>query len=73
MPIDLRIGAVQAQSAGLVLVALRTAPAGLVAAVRETSVVIAVLLLAATGQEPLRARSLAGACLVAAGVALVVA
>ncbi|MCB0895358.1 MAG: EamA family transporter [Nocardioides sp.] len=58
---------------GLVLVALRTAPAGLVAAVRETSVVIAVLLLAATGQEPLRARSLAGACLVAAGVALVVA
>ena len=57
---------------GLVLVALRIAPAGLVAAVRETSVVIAVLLLAATGQEPLRARSLAGACLVAAGVALVV-
>ncbi|WP_028645186.1 DMT family transporter [Nocardioides sp. URHA0020] len=57
---------------GLVLLALREAPAGLVAAVRETSVVIAVLALAATGQEPLRARTLAGAVLVTGGVALVV-
>ena len=59
-------------SYGLVLVALRTAPAGLVAAVRETSVVIAVLMLAVTGQEPLRRRTLLGAAVVAAGVALVV-
>ena len=57
---------------GLVLVALRTAPAGLVAAVRETSVVIAVLMLGATGQEPLRLRTLLGAAVVAGGVALVV-
>ena len=53
---------------GLVLVALRngarrTGRRGS----GETSGVIAVLLLAATGQEPLQARSLAGACLVAAG------
>ena len=59
-------------SYGLVLLALRIAPAGLVAAVRETSVVIAVLLLAVTGQEPLRRRTLLGAAVVAAGVALVV-
>ncbi len=58
---------------GLVLLALREAPAGLVAAVRETSVVIAVLSLAATGQEPLRWRTVLGAVAVSAGVALVVA
>jgi drug/metabolite transporter (DMT)-like permease len=59
-------------SYGLVLAALRTAPAGLVAAVRETSVVIAVLMLGLTGQEPVRASTLLGAGVVAAGVALVV-
>ncbi|GAA1161540.1 EamA family transporter [Nocardioides aquiterrae] len=59
-------------SYGLVLVALRTAPAGLVAAVRETSVVIAVLMLGLTGQEPVRRRTVLGAAVVAAGVALVV-
>lgn len=57
---------------GLVLLALRSAPAGPVAAVRETSVVLAVLLLVATGREPLRARTLAGAVVVTVGVALVV-
>ncbi|KQW42967.1 hypothetical protein ASC77_21910 [Nocardioides sp. Root1257] len=57
---------------GLVLLALRTAQAGPVAAVRETSVVIAVLMLTATGQEPLRARTLVGAAVVTAGVALIV-
>lgn len=56
----------------LVLCALRSAPAGLVAAVRETSVVIAVLMLAVTGQERLRPRTLLGAVIVAGGVALVV-
>ena len=60
-------------SYGLVLAALRTAPAGLVAAVRETSLVIAVVMLAVTGQEPLRLRTLLGAGVVAVGVALVVA
>ena len=59
-------------SYGLVLVALRDAPAGLVAAVRETSVVIAVVALAITGQERFRWRTLAGAVLVVGGVALVV-
>ncbi|WP_122817869.1 EamA family transporter [Nocardioides pantholopis] len=58
---------------GLVLVALTMAPAGPVSAVRETSVAVAVLLLAATGQERVTRVRLAGAVLVAAGVALVVA
>ncbi|GAA1808620.1 DMT family transporter [Nocardioides hankookensis] len=57
---------------GLVLLALRTAPAGPVAAIRETSVVIAVLMLTVTGREPLRTRTLVGAAVVTAGVALVV-
>lgn len=56
---------------GLVLLALTSAPAGPVAAVRETSVVMAMLLLAATGQERVTRARLAGAMLVAAGVVLV--
>nr|WP_301539742.1 EamA family transporter [Nocardioides sp. zg-DK7169] len=57
---------------GLVLLALTESPAAPVAAVRETSVVMVVLLLALTGRERLTATRLAGAGAVAAGVALVV-
>ena len=57
---------------GLVLLALVDAPAAPVAAVRETSVVMVVLLLALTGRERLTAARLGGAVAVAAGVALVV-
>jgi drug/metabolite transporter (DMT)-like permease len=57
---------------GLVLLALTLAPAPAVAAVRETSVVIALLLLAATGRERVRAPQVAGAVAVCAGVACVV-
>lgn len=56
---------------GLVLVALTMAPAGPVAAVRETSVVLALLLLAATGQEQVTRIRMAGAVVVTVGVALV--
>jgi drug/metabolite transporter (DMT)-like permease len=58
----------------LVLAALRQAPAPAVAAVRETSVVmaaIAVRLHLARGAERAGAHSLAGACAVAVGVALI--
>ncbi len=57
---------------GLVLLALTDAPAAPVAAVRETSVVMVVLLLALTGRERLTPARLGGAVAVAAGVALVV-
>lgn len=55
----------------LVLEALRRAAAAPVAAVRESSVVIAVALAAAVLREPVGARRLAGAALVAGGVAMV--
>jgi drug/metabolite transporter (DMT)-like permease len=55
----------------LVLLALREAPAASVSAVRETSVVIATVLAALVARERLRLSRLAGASLVAAGVAIV--
>jgi drug/metabolite transporter (DMT)-like permease len=55
----------------LVLLALREAPAASVSAVRETSVVIATVLAAWAAREPLRPTRVAGATLVAAGIALV--
>jgi drug/metabolite transporter (DMT)-like permease len=55
----------------LVLLALREAPAASVSAVRETSVVIATVLAALAARQPLRPTRLAGATLVAGGVALV--
>jgi drug/metabolite transporter (DMT)-like permease len=55
----------------LVLLALREAPAASVSAVRETSVVIATVLAALAAHERLRTSRVAGATLVAAGVALV--
>jgi drug/metabolite transporter (DMT)-like permease len=54
----------------LVLLALQRAPAAPVAAVRETSVVIAALLAARYLAEPLRWPRLAGAAAVAGGIAL---
>ncbi len=54
----------------LVLAALRLAPAAPVAAVRETSVVIAVALSALILREPVGRRRLFGAVLVVAGVLL---
>ena len=74
--LDLRTTAVGIGSVlayGLVLVALTRAPAAPVAAVRETSVVMAVLILAVTGKERITAARLAGAVLVCSGVACVVA
>jgi drug/metabolite transporter (DMT)-like permease len=55
----------------LVLLALREAPAASVSAVRETSVVIATVLAALAAHQPLRPSRVAGASLVALGVALV--
>ena len=55
----------------LVLAALERAPAAAVSAVRESSIVIAPLLAAALVHQPLTRRTLPGAVLVAAGVALV--
>jgi drug/metabolite transporter (DMT)-like permease len=58
-------------SYGLTLAALRLASAASVAAVRESSVVIAAIALVVLGREPLHGSRLAGAGVVAAGVALV--
>jgi drug/metabolite transporter (DMT)-like permease len=55
----------------MVLAAFRLAPAAPVAAVRESSVVIAALLAAVVLREPVDARRLAGAVAVAAGVAAI--
>lgn len=57
----------------LVLAALQRAPAASVAAVRETSVVIAALLAAVVLKERVPASRLAGAVVVAAGIALLAA
>lgn len=54
----------------LVLAALRLAPAASVAAVRETSIVVAVALGAIVLKEPVTRRRFAAACIVAAGAAL---
>ena len=56
---------------GLVLAALQLASAASVAAVRESSIVIAVGLAALVLREPVGPRRLAGAAVVAAGVALI--
>jgi len=56
---------------GLTLAALRLASAASVAAVRESSVVIAVVLAAPVLREPVGRRRLAGAALVVAGIALI--
>jgi drug/metabolite transporter (DMT)-like permease len=58
-------------SYALTLAALRLAPAATVAAVRESSVVIAAAALVLSGREPAGRGRLAGAWLVAAGVALI--
>jgi drug/metabolite transporter (DMT)-like permease len=55
----------------LVLAALERAPAAAVAAVRETSVVIATALAAAVLGERVGARRMAGAVVVVGGVALI--
>jgi drug/metabolite transporter (DMT)-like permease len=55
----------------LVLAALELAPAAPVAAVRESSVVIAALMAAVLLSEPVGGRRLAGAVCVAAGVAAI--
>ncbi|MGZ5339349.1 MAG: EamA family transporter [Thermoleophilaceae bacterium] len=65
------IGACIVGAYGLVLAALRLASAAPVAAVRESSVVIATLLAAAFLHERVDGRRLGGALLVAAGVAAV--
>jgi drug/metabolite transporter (DMT)-like permease len=55
----------------LTLAALRLAPAASVAAVRESSVVMAAAVLALTGRERVGAERLAGAVAVVAGIALI--
>ena len=70
-PRSLLIGACIVGAYGSVLGALRLADAAPVAAVRESSVVIATLLAAAFLHERVDARRLGGALLVAAGVATI--
>jgi drug/metabolite transporter (DMT)-like permease len=70
-PRALLIGALIVGAYGAVLAALRLADAAPVAAVRESSVVIAALLAAAFLGEQVGVRRLGGAVLVAAGVAAV--
>jgi drug/metabolite transporter (DMT)-like permease len=67
----LTVGAASASAYLLVLIALRLASAPAVAAVRESSVVIAAAALILTGREPAGRGRVAGAALVAAGVALI--
>jgi uncharacterized membrane protein len=64
-------GAFLVAAYGCVLAALRLADAAPVAAVRESSVVIAALLAAAFLHEPVNSRRLGGAISVAAGVAVI--
>ncbi|MEK6255418.1 MAG: EamA family transporter [Gemmatimonadales bacterium] len=63
-------GAASAGAYGLVLIAARTAPLGLVAAVRETSVVFGALGGWLILKEPLGARRLRAAALIASGLVL---
>jgi drug/metabolite transporter (DMT)-like permease len=69
-PATVLVGAASAAAYLLVLLALRLASAPAVAAVRETSVVIATALAAAVLRERVPPLRLAGAALVAGGVAL---
>jgi drug/metabolite transporter (DMT)-like permease len=69
-PIAAVIGIASAGTYLLVLLALRLASAPAVSAVRETSVVIAVVLARLFLHEPVGLRRLAGAAVVVAGVAL---
>ncbi len=69
-PVSAAIGVASAATYLLVLFALRLASAPSVSAVRETSVVIAVVLARLFLQEPVGPRRLAGAAIVVAGVAL---
>ena len=69
-PVSAAIGVASAATYLLVLLALRLASAPSVSAVRETSVVIAVVLARLFLQEPVGPRRLAGAGIVVAGVAL---
>jgi drug/metabolite transporter (DMT)-like permease len=69
-PATLTVGAASASAYLLVLLALRLASAPAVAAVRETSVVIATALAALLLRERVGPARLAGAALVAGGVAL---
>ena len=69
-PVAAVIGVASAATYLLVLLALRLASAPSVSAVRETSVVIAVVLARMFLREPVGARRLAGAAIVVAGVAL---
>lgn len=69
-PATVVIGAASASAYLLVLLALRIASAPAVAAVRETSVVIATALAALVLREHVSNRRIAGAVLVAAGVAV---
>jgi drug/metabolite transporter (DMT)-like permease len=69
-PMTVVIGAASAGAYLLVLLALRLASAPAVAAVRETSVVIATALAAVVLRERVSAVRIAGAVLVAAGVAV---
>lgn len=64
-------GAGMVGSYGLVLAALQRASAASVAAVRESSIVIAVALAAVVLREPIGPRRLAGAVAVAAGVVVI--
>jgi drug/metabolite transporter (DMT)-like permease len=69
-PVSAAIGVASAATYLLVLLALRLASAPSVSAVRETSVVIAVVLARVLLQEPVGSRRLAGAAIVVAGVGL---
>jgi drug/metabolite transporter (DMT)-like permease len=69
-PAAIVIGAASASAYLLVLLALRLASAPAVAAVRETSVVIATAAAAVVLHERVGPARLAGACVVVAGVAL---
>jgi drug/metabolite transporter (DMT)-like permease len=69
-PVTLVVGAASASAYLLVLLALRLASAPAVAAVRETSVVLATAAAAVILRERVGAARLGGAVLVAAGVAL---
>lgn len=66
-------GAAMLGAYGLTLAALRLASAASVAAVRESSVVIAVVFAAPVLKEPVGPRRLAGAALVVTGIALIAA
>ena len=67
-PTSVAIGVLAFAAYALVLAALRIAPAAPVAAVRESSVVIAALLAAALLDEPVGPRRLGGAALVTIGI-----